>query len=311
MNKPVVWVFDKLMKEMANFSHPVVWTLPCLGEIVKDTFPFPICYFPDNPSQEFEPLIVIGGGSLIDKAKIFRMENAPHASLIVIPSIWGSGAENSPIAVEQIEGKKIIHKRMELLPDIRLIWPQLASRIPEFLTHYASGDVWSHALEGFFSPLAHDCLREDLAQVIKKLMHTPRKNHFKWFELSARACAMQAQSSVGLVHGIAHILEGILKRNYPDKYFGHAQLCSLFLWPVFTLNMKFLKKIDYLLSRYRIDGQDVLTQLKGFFDEDNYKIALPFLAKNWKTILHDPCTRTNCLLVRSDHLSYFIESKFE
>src|SRR5690349_15346693 len=53
-------------------------------------------------------LVVVGGGTLIDRVKLLRKTHRPALKLIAIPSIWGSGAEVSPIAVTTDTVKKIL-----------------------------------------------------------------------------------------------------------------------------------------------------------------------------------------------------------
>ena len=65
---------------------------------------------------EHEVYIVAGGGTLIDRAKVFRRNNWPALNLVAIPTIWGSGAEVSPVAV-LTGAKKDIHFTDDLIPD--------------------------------------------------------------------------------------------------------------------------------------------------------------------------------------------------
>ncbi|HEX6880778.1 MAG TPA: hypothetical protein VF135_10470, partial [Terriglobales bacterium] len=47
---------------------------------------------PEDLPEGAETLIVAGGGTLIDRAKVFRKNTHPALKLVAIPSIWGSGA---------------------------------------------------------------------------------------------------------------------------------------------------------------------------------------------------------------------------
>ena len=93
-------------------------------------------------------LVVIGGGTLIDETKVWRLEQSPELTLIAIPSIWGSGAEASPIAVRNRGGKKDIRVDKKLLPDARAVWPELAATISPERVRFACGDSWSHVQIG-------------------------------------------------------------------------------------------------------------------------------------------------------------------
>jgi alcohol dehydrogenase class IV len=309
MNKPEVWTLEKLAT--FDFKNAAIWTRPYLRHRVERRISLPIIEDKEEPSRDLDTLIVIGGGVLIDRAKVWRKENRPEMRLIAIPSIWGSGAENSPIAILNEGDKKIVKIGPEFLPDVRVIWVELAEGLPADLVKYACGDVWAHTLEGFLSPIANDEVRNELADVIKSLEKLPLGNNPMWFEISARACAGQAKSSVGLVHGIAHTLEGLLKLKYPQEYFGHAQLCATYLWPVFSLNMQHSDKLDRMFDLYKIDKVKVVEIIKQLFDEHIYDLGLPVLQENWRSVLREPTSRTNCVLVKSDYLSHFILKRFK
>ena len=169
----------------------------------------------------------------------------------------------------------------------------------------ACGDCWSHALEGFLSPVADDALRAELATLIARLLECHSTNDPTWFELSAAACAGQARSSVGLVHGIAHTLEGPLSEMEDGVDWGHATLCSTFLHPVMQFNEEASAKPSKLLDRYGIDLSRVLKAIGELHDEETYREALPALAEHWRSVVRDPCTRTNCALVRPKSLEFF------
>ena len=251
--------------------------------------------------------LVIGGGSLIDRAKLWRFENAPGAELIAVPSIWGSGAEVSPVAVLDDGLDKKIRVDPTLVPDKACFWPELAQSIPENLARDACGDAWSHAMEGFLSPMATDQLRGDLATVIRQLIALPIGNDPLWFEASAKACSGQAQSSVGLVHGIAHTLEGILRSKFPGDNWGHARLCATFLLPVMEFNRQSAEKWNLLASEFDLDESTIFSKLKQLSDQEAYNQALPYLDEYWMDIVKDPCSRTNSSLVRPGSKAFFLE----
>jgi alcohol dehydrogenase class IV len=132
----------------------------------------------------------------------------------------------------------------------------------------------------------------------------------RWFEASAEACRLQSQSSVGLVHGIAHTLEGPLRAEQPDYGWGHAALCSTFLWPVLSLTLGLSERARDRLSSAGIDTGRVSEVARALFDEEAYDRALPLLTAHWQSVLRDPCTRTNGTLVRPSQLEHFQRRAF-
>lgn len=308
MSEQRMLAFDEVCS--LDAQNTALWVTPSVRAKAQTMLAFPILPTLEPLPPHVARLVVIGGGTLIDEAKVWRSESAPGLELIAVPSIWGSGAEASPIAVRNRGGKKDIRISPALRPDARAVWPELAATLPPALMRAACGDTWSHALEGFLSPLATYVLRAELAHVISRMMTTPVKDAAAWFDISAAACAAQAQSSVGLVHGIAHILEGILRASQPEANWGHAKLCSVFLWPVMRFNEHSSPKWRTLLTAHGLAPDAVIECVRAFFDHEAYAQALSALRENWMNILRDPCSRTNSTVVRPASLEYFTAESF-
>ena len=283
-------------------SAAVLRSSPSVRVRVSAELPFPsISSFDEIPATA-AALVVAGGGSLMDEAKHFRARKRPALNLVLIPTIWGSGAESSPIAVLNREGAKQICIGGEFLPDAVIYWPELLDTISPARARRACGDVWSHALEAFLSPLACDSLRGELAALIAEVLRLPLSTDPRWFQAGTRACALQARASVGLVHGIAHVLEHPMRVRYPDQDWGHARLCSVFLLPVMNLNRAASSKWADLARQCAVDQDAVWSVLQRLFELEGFAAALPFLRENWAKILRDPCTRTNGTLARAGRL---------
>lgn len=249
-------------------------------------------------------LVAVGGGTLLDEAKRFVHDEAPDVALVAIPSVWGSGAEASPVVVLNRDGKQI-RTGDEYLPAARAVWPELAESLSERRAIDACGDAWAHAMEGFLSPLATNELRRELAEVIRTMIDLPLTNDPRWFEPSARAAALQARSSVGLVHGIAHTIELPLARALGDDW-GHARLCALYLAPVLRLDRAVGTKLHALFLEFDLDESKIKSAALRLFDDRLYQATLPVLEAEWRNVLRDRCTRTNSVLVRADHLAHFL-----
>jgi hypothetical protein len=308
MNKPEVWTLKKLLK--TDIGKTIIWCSPSVQNTIAKLLPYSIADLSQPLPLNLDTLIVIGGGTLIDKAKAERTDNNKAWKLIVIPSIWGSGAEASPVVVLNRDNKKDIRMNNKFLPDFRVIIPQLSKSIPESMIKFGCGDCWAHALEGFLSPLAGKELRIELANLMNQMLKLPLRNDPEWFEISARACAGQARSSVGLVHGIAHVLESHVSQKYPELNTGHAMICSTFLLPVMEFNKNNFKNWDKFWSQHDINELDIQKIIAELFNLEFYNIFLPILIENWKAVLRDPCSRTNCVLVRPASLSFFANKEF-
>lgn len=303
MTKPLVWDLADLLN--AELGKAALWATPSVRKLAASRLPYTLLD-PFSPSTcEMDSLVVIGGGTLIDAAKVWRHKHAPGIKLIAIPSIWGSGAEASPIAVVNHGNQKTIRVDKSYLPHARVIWPELAHSIPLDKARAGCGDCWAHALEAFLSPLTSEELRIQLAELMIAMLALPLANDPRWFEISAIACACQAQAGVGLIHGIAHTLEIPLSKAQPELGWGHAKLCAIFLWPVMSLNRNASGKCDTLFQLHHLPDDAIMSAVQSLFEAAYYRQALPHLAAHWQTILRDPCTRTNGLLVRPQHLAHF------
>lgn len=302
MTEPVEISLDELRRLPEESTE--LWVLADVRQRVEQDLRFRMGE-PTKVAGETKCVVVIGGGILLDAAKAWRADHSPTTRLIAVPSIWGSGAEVSPIVVKNVEGQKEIRMDDRFLPDEIVYWPELADDLPDHLARTACGDSWSHALEGFLSPLANDALRMQIAELMSRMLSASLGNSPEWFRLSAEACAAQARSSVGLVHGIAHTLEGPLRAAFPDQGWGHAKLCSCFLAPVIAFNGQAAGKSSRLLDEYGVDLGGVSKVTQELHDPSAYRSALPLLIENWRTILRDQCTRTNVRLVRPADVEFF------
>lgn len=303
MREPEAWSLERLLSE--DLGATVVWTTPSVRARSVARLPFPHRPPLTDPEREIRTLVVVGGGTLIDQAKVWRRERMPALRLIAIASLWGSGSEASPVAVLNREGRKVIDIDPAYVPDIRVSWPELAETVAPIQARRACGDAWAHALEGFLSPLATVELRREAALLLSSMLDLPVGIDPRWFEASVAACRIQAQSGVGLVHGIAHTLEGPLAAAQPDFGWGHAALCATFLWPVMSLNSVLSAKAEDLLREHGLDPGRMLERARSVFEAEAYDRALPLLESNWHAVLRDPCTRTNSVLVRPGHLEHF------
>lgn len=120
-------------------------------------------------------IIALGGGSVIDTAKIVAalvcVDAASAAALIgnpeafgsivapliVIPTTLGTGSESSPVsALHAYPGGPAIATRSDLMvPRVALCDPDLTSTLPPHLVAATGIDALSHCIEGYFAEPAH------------------------------------------------------------------------------------------------------------------------------------------------------------
>lgn len=256
---------------------------------------------------DLDTLVVVGGGALLDAAKLWRHDAAPHTVLVAVPTLWGSGAEASPVAIRTTASGKDIAMGPSYVPEVRVVWPELSETVAEHTARHACGDAWSHALEAFVSPLATPDVRRRCAALMNRMLAEPLGWSPRWLDLSAEACALQAESGVGLVHGFAHQLEVPLASAQPDAGWGHAKLCSIFLLPVMRFNQAHSPKLANYAAEFGLDLPAVWQVLERLFEPEAFAAAMQVAAERWMAVARDRCTRVNHVLVRSDALAYFVD----
>jgi alcohol dehydrogenase class IV len=284
----VVWATERAWKALAPRWKAATW----LDDAHAGSAAAPVA----------TTVIAVGGGGLLDRAKLAWLgwrADAPALRLVAVPTIWGSGAEVSPVAVWTEGGKKHFKLDLALRPSAAAYHAAFATSITPEVARAACGDVWAHAVEGFLSPLASDEVRAELAALVGELLALPLAADARWFEPSGRASVLQARASVGLVHGLAHVLEPALA----EASLGHARLCALFLAPVLRWNASVSSVWRELTAQYGVDREAVEAVALQLTDATALRALAPAVEAHWRTILRDPCTRTNAALVRPDSLA--------
>ena len=222
-------------------------------------------------------VIAIGGGSVIDAAKIIRLivkqggkpsdYDAMRSSImtihellppqISIPTTSGTGSEVSIVAMVTAGKNKITILGYPLISTIALIDPQLTVSCPPKLTAYCGMDALTHAIEAFVSlrinPVADMFSLQAMGLIYQSLNRvfldgqdlTARIN----MSLAATIAGMAFnQKSVGLVHACSHQLSS--QCNLP-----HGLANAIMLPHVLRLNKKVAaQKYSTMATVFGIDS---------------------------------------------------------
>ena len=99
--------------------------------------------------QDYRPniIIAIGGGSVIDMAKLIRYYAQLHIDLIAIPTTAGTGAESTKFAVCYIEGEKTSIASPAILPNKAVLMPVFTTNNSQYLTACTGFDAFAQAIE--------------------------------------------------------------------------------------------------------------------------------------------------------------------
>jgi acetaldehyde dehydrogenase/alcohol dehydrogenase len=190
-----------------------------------------------------DQIIALGGGSVIDAAKIMRLkyespqadleelgtpfldirkrvvqyptEKTNRARLIAIPTTSGTGSEVTPFAVllDKARGRKVTLADYSLSPDVAIVDPQFVMSMPKVLTADTGIDCLTHALEAgvsvYSSPYTDANAMQAIRLVFKYLpvaYEHPDNEEARTMMHNAACIAALAFSnaSVGVCHALAH-----------------------------------------------------------------------------------------------------------
>jgi acetaldehyde dehydrogenase/alcohol dehydrogenase len=194
-------------------------------------------------SYKADQIIALGGGSVIDAAKIMKLkyefpeadldelaapfldirkrvvqyptDKTNHLRLIAISTTSGTGSEVTPFAVliDKERGRKITLADYSLTPDVAIVDPQFVMSMPKGLTADTGIDCLTHALEAgvsiFASPYTDSNAMQAIRLVFKYLpvaYEHPGDEEARSMMHNAACIAALAFSnaSVGVNHALAH-----------------------------------------------------------------------------------------------------------
>ncbi|MFN8655423.1 MAG: bifunctional acetaldehyde-CoA/alcohol dehydrogenase [Candidatus Obscuribacterales bacterium] len=188
-----------------------------------------------------DTIIALGGGSVLDAAKIMRLffdwpdlkldqVSVPfldyrhrvarypkdvRTQLVAIPTTSGTGSEVTPFAVLKDNHVKVSLVDETLLPDVAIIDAQLTKSLPRQLTADTAIDALTHGLESLVSIFSSDytdgLALEAMRLVFEALPEAMKSgNNVLWrHKLHNAACLAGmaiGNASVGINHALAHAL---------------------------------------------------------------------------------------------------------
>lgn len=283
--------------------------------------------------KDYSPdiIIALGGGSAIDAAKaimdfskqIFKMD---EIEFIAIPTTSGTGSEVTSFSVitDSQKGTKYPLISDDLIPNKAILDPELVKTVPNFITADTGMDVLTHAIEAYVSTNSND-FSDALAEKAIKLVHeylieayrdgSNLEAREKMHNASCMAGIAFNQASLGLNHGIAHIVGAKL-------HIPHGRTNSILLPYVIEYNAnisgynnsiysdaakkyaKIAKMLGLECSNTRLGVKNLVNEIKKMqknmkmpikltdckLSKDSIEKLLPEIAE---LALKDGCTKTN------------------
>ena len=167
-------------------------------------------------------LIAVGGGSVIDAAKVMRLfHESPELTLdeltlpfldarkrvahypeidhsvrlVAMPTTAGTGSEVSPAAVITVAGRKATLVDYSLVPDMAVVEPRLTLSMPPTLTADTGVDALTHALEAAVSIFASPYTDAFCAQAVYQILpNLPRRSSARTTSKRGRRCRTRRRS---------------------------------------------------------------------------------------------------------------------
>lgn len=214
--------------------------------------------------QEFEPdwIVAMGGGSPIDAAKamwaFYEYPDTTFEELIIpfnfptlrtkakfcaIPSTSGTATEVTAFSVitDYAKGIKYPLADFNITPDVAIVDPDLAEKMPAKLTAHTGMDAMTHAIEAYVSTL-HCNYTDPLALHAIKMIHNDLKKSFDG-DMEARDRMHDAQCLAGMAFsnallGIVHSMAHKTGAAYSGGHIVHGCANAMYLPRVIQFNAR-------------------------------------------------------------------------
>jgi len=189
----------------------------------------------DVKGRDFDRVIAVGGGTVIDIAKLFVLEGLEDVvqafersipivkakQLVIIPTTCGTGSEVTNLSIAEITSK---HTKMGLaddaiLADDAVLIPELLQGLPFQFYVYSAIDAFIHAVESFVSPKSNPYTRlyakaaiDLILEVFQRIVEEGPEYRFQRLEdmlmASNFAGIAFGNTGVGAVHALSYPLGG-------------------------------------------------------------------------------------------------------
>lgn len=176
-------------------------------------------------ATNFEAVVGVGGGSVLDMAKIAAAAVAnpgqavneflgankivnPSVPKLLVPTTAGTGAEATPYALIIADGKKKAVASPYNLAEVILLSPTFTATMPPEMTASTGMDALSHAIEAFLSRGANPLTDSFALEAVRLIMANLEAVFVHGTNLPARLQMSLAAMLAGLAFGNAGVIAG-------------------------------------------------------------------------------------------------------
>ena len=226
------FLYTPFMKDLNLKAHFVMQEKYGMGEPSDEMMN---AILNDVKGINYNRVIAVGGGTVIDIAKLFVIKNLSNVvdafertipivkdkSLVIVPTTCGTGSEVTNISIAEIKSK---HTKMgladdELLADDAVIIPELLRGLPYKFYVFSAIDALIHAIESYVSPKSNIYTQiyskaaiEIILKVFKAIVEKGPEYRFEQMEemlvASNFAGIAFGNTGVGAVHALSYPLGG-------------------------------------------------------------------------------------------------------
>ena len=263
--------------------------------------------------RDFEPdwIVAIGGGSPIDAAKAmwafyeypectFEQLITPFsfpelrqkAHFCAIPSTSGTATEVTAFSVitDYDKGIKYPLADFNITPDVAIVDPDLAEKMPPKLTAHTGMDAMTHAVEAYVSTL-HCDYTDPLALHAIKMIHNNLKKSYDG-DMDARDAMHNAQCLAGMAFsnallGIVHSMAHKTGAAFSGDHIIHGAANAMYLPKVIKYNAKNPEAAERYaeIARFiNLPGnttEELVDALVAELREMNRQLDIPLCIKNY------------------------------
>lgn len=231
-------------------------------------------------------IVAIGGGSVIDIAKLINIFSAQNGTpidyisgkkdimknakpMIAIPTTAGTGSEATHFAVVYVKGKKYSVAHESIFPSKAIIVPKLTMSMSPRLMAESGMDALCQAIESYWSVNATDeskrFAKNAISLTLNNLIRSVKNPTLKSRGEMARA-AYLAGHAINITKTTApHAISYFLTSNFGISH-GHA--VALTLGSMFSYNSQ-VKNKDVIDKRGQKYVRDTIKQLEHLFGVSN------------------------------------------
>ena len=236
--------------------------------------------------KDFDFILAIGGGSVIDFAKLFRYcydnkinpDEAINADannrltpLVAVPTTAGTGAEVTKFAVIYVGNKKYSFENQSILPDYAIADGRFSKDSPKYLKACCAIDALCQAIESYWSTNSTKksrCYAKKAMELCRQyLCLYVNSNNKNYAQKMAQAALFSGKAINISKTTAAHALSYKITTDYNLPH-GHA--VSLSIKELMKTNQKAQNVIDSRGKEYVKNTVKEIKEILGIEDIDEY-----------------------------------------